>query len=183
MPLKIDKKTSLVLLDKAVDASGVRFGENVIAIFRKSAFTHLIPSRMRDSQALRNVLQQRMTRHPGLIEDPNAFVSQWVTFDSIQVEDRAVNRQTRANGRKRILLGPVDHADERGPIRFIHQPVGRRFCARYDESIKVALKQVIDALIKSTHIIASPVAARRRIHRIQVELDNELSGCTTQQVK
>ena len=50
MTLKINEKTSLVLLDKAVHASVVRFAKDFIAAFGESIFMHFIPSGMRDSQ-------------------------------------------------------------------------------------------------------------------------------------
>ena len=74
VPLKAHEKTSLVLLYEAINACGGRFGEDVIAALRKIIFAHLIPSRMRDSQAFWNAQHQGMMHGPGLVENPDAFI-------------------------------------------------------------------------------------------------------------
>ena len=74
VPLKAHEKTSLVLLYEAINACGGRFGEDAIAALRKIIFAHLIPSRMRNSQALLNAQRQGMMDCLRLIKDPDAFV-------------------------------------------------------------------------------------------------------------
>src|ERR1700704_3470874 len=64
------------LLREAVDARARRARQDVVAAQRELAFAQSVPARMRDRDAGRDTLHQRMLADPVAVEDAEAFVGE-----------------------------------------------------------------------------------------------------------
>src|SRR4051812_9283136 len=93
------------------------------------------------------------------IEDAKALFGQRAATNAIGVKYGCVRGEARPDGGNRIVLGPVDHACDRSPVRFIVQACGMRFVAGDDEPVEPAAPQVTDIGIAAAQVMLSGFAA------------------------